>query len=68
MDSIETPLVELIMTLTAANGDKLELVDYVGSGCGLLCNGVPIPKMKWVPCRMDRCTAELLRLGNVSSC
>jgi hypothetical protein len=66
MAPYESRGVEVIMTMTAFNGDKLELVGYPSSGCGLLRSGVAIPEMTWIPCQMDRCTAELLRLGNAT--
>jgi len=67
MDPYESQGVEVIMTMIAVNGDKLALVEYPNSGCGLLRNGVPIPEMTWIPCQMDRCTAELLRLGKAAT-
>ena len=65
MDSPEPQAVKVVMTATGVDGEKFALVEYPNNGCGLLRNGVPIPGMKWIPCQMKECTAELLRLGKL---
>ena len=61
MAAEEPRIAEVIMTMTAPNGDRVDLVSYSDGSCGVLCNGQPIPGKQWSPCRMRESTAELLR-------
>lgn len=52
----------VVITATTRNGDKIEMLAYPDGGCGLTCNGLPIPHTQSVPCNPEQCGAELLRL------
>ena len=63
MAAEEPQISQVVMTMTAPNGDRVELVEYHDRSCGLLRNGQPVPGKHWKPCRMRESTAELLRLA-----
>lgn len=62
MDSDQRQRVRVVITATAANGDKIDLLAYPTGQCGLARNGTPLPKTLSTPCDPNQCAAELLRL------
>jgi hypothetical protein len=62
MKANETERPRVLITATAGNGDKIEMLAYPDGGCGLTRNGLPIANSKSVPCEPDQCGAQLLRL------
>jgi len=55
----------VVVTMTAPDGDRLELVAYPDGGCGILRSGKPVRGSKSTPCRMEECGDELLRLAGL---
>jgi hypothetical protein len=57
----DDPTNRVLLTGTAPNGDRIDLVAYGGSACGISRNGVPDPARRWEPCDLDASTRELMR-------
>ena len=61
MDANEPHGVRVVITATAHNGDKIEMLAYPDGGCGLARNGVLIPQTRSIPCDAEQCGVELLK-------
>jgi hypothetical protein len=51
----------ILLTGTAADGDRIDLVAYDDTACGIYRNGLPVPGQQWDPCRLDESTDALMR-------
>ena len=51
----------VILTGTAPDGDRIDLVVYRDDRCGLSRNGRPIADRQWSPCRINESALELMR-------
>ena len=67
---VGTPMVpnesadRIVLTGTAGNGDRVDLVSYGDRSCGIAVNGLPDPGRQWAPCDVDESTLALvLALG-----
>jgi hypothetical protein len=51
----------VLLTGTAANGDRVDLVGYGDNRCGIYRNGRPDPDRQWESCDLDASTAALMQ-------
>ena len=52
----------ILLTGTAPDGGRFDLVAYGNNHCGISRNGTPDPHRQWRPCDLDESTLELMRL------
>jgi len=55
------PNERILLTGTAPNGDRLDLVAGGESRCDIFRNGQPDPNLRWSPCDLDASTQALMR-------
>ena len=55
------PAARVLLTGTAPNGDRVDLVAYGGGRCGISVNGVPDPSRQWAKCVVEESMRELMR-------
>ena len=54
------PNERILLTGTAPNGDRFDLVAYGDSACGISRNGLPDPDRQWAPCNLETSLAYLM--------
>lgn len=54
------PAERIVLTGTAPNGDRIDLVAYGGDRCGISRNGLPDPDRQWEPCEVEESTRDLM--------
>ena len=55
------PAERILLTSTAPNGDRIDLVAYGDGSCGISRNGLPEPDQQWAPCELERSMISLMR-------
>ena len=56
----DDPNERILLTGTAPNGDRLDLVAYGDGTCGISRNGLPDADRQWAPCDLDTSLACLM--------
>jgi hypothetical protein len=51
----------ILLTGTAPDGDRIDLVAFGDDSCGIMRNGAPLPDRRWTPCQIDDSTLALMR-------